>query len=68
MSDADGTRQSLTISEWWRCLRHRWPAIRSILKDGTVIYRATIIDGVVVLNRHNSYVMDSTIVRSDRPA
>lgn len=38
--------------------KYRWPAIRSILRDGTVIYKANIL-GITDLNRDNSIIIGS---------
>jgi hypothetical protein len=43
----------------WREFQFRWPAIESILRDGTVIYKARIVGNTLEMERQNSMVMEN---------
>ena len=48
----------MSAKTWVREFRRRWPAIESILRDGTVMYQARIVNGTVVVSRPHSTIMN----------
>lgn len=51
----------MTIRKRWQELKRRWPAVVSILRDGTVLYQARIIKGTVHMNRPHSTIIDCVV-------
>lgn len=58
----------MSLLEWIKHFKYRWPAINSILRDGTVLYNVDLDCGTVMLNRSNSTVMNCRFHRGDGPA